>query len=167
MKQMNVHKNVNLAEKTFLFLPPAGPHCVGEHLQCKDGVLCFERYIASMDIFNALPSPRGLDPPQKLFIHGQPALQGPSLHATFSPINPLLRGVAAQQAGVCHLRVSSCSFAANNRNDAVPKNLFALNPIICYNQIMSDSNFKINNLDLEKRSLNAKAYREKISHAIL
>ncbi|NIM11801.1 MAG: hypothetical protein GTO45_06750 [Candidatus Aminicenantes bacterium] len=26
------------------------PHCVGEHLQCKDGVQRFKRHIVSMDI---------------------------------------------------------------------------------------------------------------------
>ncbi len=52
-----------------------------------------------------------LDPPQKLFIHGQSVLRGFQHRAPFSPSNPLLRGVlhrTHRRGGVCHIRVSSC-----------------------------------------------------------
>jgi hypothetical protein len=141
MKQMNVHKNVKLAKKPPLRGGAFAEQCRRKMLQTTCRLLKHFKY----------RTVRRLPDLQKLFIHGQPALQGPSLFAN------------------CQLPTANRfrSFAANNRNDAVPKNLFALNPIICYNQIMSDSNFEINNLDLEKRSVNAKAYKEKISHAIL
>jgi len=43
------------------------PHCVGGHLQGKDGVRCFAPYVASMDIFfrRTAGAP---GPPEKLFI---------------------------------------------------------------------------------------------------
>jgi hypothetical protein len=44
--------------------------------------------------------------PAKLFIHGQPVLHGFHHFATFSPKNPLLRGVAAKRSG-CVISVSS------------------------------------------------------------
>jgi hypothetical protein len=159
MKQINVHKSVKLAKRTPLRGDPICGRGVGT---CR--VTCCPIGIT----LNWLPSPRGLDPPQKLFLHGQPSYHASKGISHQYHASSFLRFFVSSFAN-CQLPTANRlrSFAANNRNDAVPKNLFALNPIICYNQIMSDLNFEPNNHDLVKPSIDAKTYKEKISHAIL
>jgi seryl-tRNA synthetase len=53
-------------------------------------------------------------------------------------------------------RVPSRNFAADTRIAGGQKNLFALNPAICYNHTMLDLNFVRDNIDLVKRKVEAK-----------